>query len=106
MLALMAPITVLLGCVSPGTTPQLENPESACVALCSSALQLGVDLSDGPCLSTNNPDWEIGGWVCDVAHSPRTEADNLPENQCPEYGETATKFVEVSPECTLLRSVG
>jgi hypothetical protein len=44
--------------------------------------------------------------VCDVAHSPRQEVDNNPHNQCQSYliGQ-AHHFVEVTPECRLIRAV-
>ena len=75
----------------------------ACIFLCKSARDEGP-LSSGPCLSSGTG-WDIEGWVCDVAHSPREEVDNLPENQCPEYGVSAAHFVEVSPECEFIRAV-
>ncbi len=78
----------------------------ACRELCNEQLEKGVDLSSGPCLSRNNPDWNVPGWVCDVAHWPRKEIDNLKENQCPEYGVTVSRFVELSQYCTLIRAQG
>jgi len=48
-----------------------------------------------------NPDW-----LCDVAHSPRQDADNRPENQCQSYGSRqANHFVDVTPECGVVRAV-
>ncbi|MCD6478590.1 MAG: hypothetical protein J7L44_01755 [Candidatus Diapherotrites archaeon] len=76
-----------------------------CEALCKDALSKGVDLSNGPCLSTANPEWDIEGWVCDIAHKPRIpEIDNLKENQCPEWGVSASSFVEFTPECKFIRA--
>ncbi len=47
-----------------------------------------------------------GFWVCDVAHSPREDVDNLPENQCREFGEgKANHFVEVNPNCEFIKAV-
>lgn len=59
----------------------------------------GVDLSRGLCLGVIAPDW-----VVDIAHEPRTAADDDPANQCPEVrsGE-ATHFVELTPDGTLIR---
>jgi len=52
----------------------------------------GLDMSDGPCLSNEI----IPDWVADVAHDPRQDVDNLPENQCPAYREgEAHHFVEL-----------
>ncbi len=75
------------------------RPRDVCQELCRERLDSGADLSDGPCLSNNvAPDW-----VCDVAHDPRQEVDDNPENQCSAYGETAAHFVEVSPTCKYIR---
>ena len=62
------------------------------------ALELGYCLLDRIPLE---PDW-----ACDVAHSPRQDVDESPNNQCQSYvrGETH-HFVEVSPECRLIRAV-
>jgi hypothetical protein len=62
------------------------------------ALELGYCLLDRIPLE---PDW-----ACDVAHDPRQEVDNSPNNQCQSFlkGETH-HFVEVSPECGLIRAV-
>jgi len=77
-----------------------ESPGDACVALCEEKLAAGVNLSNGPCLSNNI----IPEWVCDVAHSPRQDVDNDPVNQCPEYGRSASHFVEVTLECKVTRA--
>lgn len=62
----------------------------------------GVDLTPGPCLSNNL----IPDWVADVVHNPRTEIDNLPENQCSAYREgTAHHFVELDPSGNLIRAL-
>lgn len=48
-----------------------------------------TDLSSGPCLG------EIAnGWVLDIAHLPREDVDNLPQNQCHNF----LHFVEMSPQ--------
>ncbi|MBU0530505.1 MAG: hypothetical protein ABIH52_02255 [Candidatus Aenigmatarchaeota archaeon] len=83
------------GCVTE-TTPEIDQ---MCRSECFNAKEAGTDLSAGPCLSSHED------WVCDVAHDPRQDVDNLPENQCPEYGKTASHFVEVDPECKLIRIV-
>jgi len=61
----------------------------------------GTDLSNGPCISNNlMPDW-----VADVAHDPRQEVDNFPENQCAAYREgNAHHFVELDPSGSLIRA--
>ena len=60
----------------------------------------GVDFSKGPCLDNDL----MEGWVADVAHNPREEVDNLPENQCPAYSDTAGHFVELDPDGNLIRA--
>ena len=59
------------------------------------------DLNTGPCLSN-----EIApGWVCDIAHDPREEVDNKPENQCPAFREgKSDHFVELDPGCNLIKA--
>ena len=74
-----------------------------CTFLCKGALNQGMNLDDGPCLSSGSDAWEVRSWVCDIAHWPRQGVDSLPENQCPEFGVTATHFVELDPECGFIR---
>lgn len=85
----------------------LSNPKpnvvDECIRICKENLAAGKDLANGPCLANpipSNPDW-----VCDVAHWPREEVDNLKENQCSAYGKVAKHFVEVTPNCTFIRAV-
>ena len=48
--------------------------------------------------------WPYTDWVCDVAHSPRKPEDNLKQNQCKMFLRGIAKnFVEVSPNCTIIR---
>lgn len=63
--------------------------------------QMEEDLSSGPCLSNNL----IPDWVGDIAHNPRTAADDLPENQCSAYrAGTAHHFVELDQAGNLIRA--
>lgn len=72
-----------------------------CVMACKQNLSAGVDLSHGPCLGMVADDY-----VCDVAHSPRTLEDDLPQNQCADFRDgRAHHFVEVTPDCALIRVV-
>jgi cobalamin biosynthesis Mg chelatase CobN len=60
----------------------------------------GVEMSRGPCLRVIKE-----GWVADVAHDPRREVDDRPENQCAAYREgDADHFVELDPKGNLIRS--
>ncbi len=82
--------------------PQKSSLEQVtlCKELCMQ--NKGQDFSSGPCLSNEiKPDW-----VCDIAHSPRQDIDNLPENQCSALREgRAHHFVEVDENCDVIRVV-
>jgi len=90
------------GCIGQGSDLKTIGGQARddCMQLCQQAKANGTDLGSGPCVSNNI----IDGWVCDVAHSPRTAADDLAANQCPAFGDTASHFVEVDPECSFIRS--
>lgn len=73
-----------------------------CANLCKEQLNQSKSLSSGPCLSEKI----ANDWACDVAHNPRQEIDNLPENQCAAFRtEYARHFVEVNENCELLRAI-
>ena len=98
----------LSGCTSPEDlnvpeeTTALDNAKIACTELCDDAISQGMDLSNGPCLG--NPIEGASTYVCDIAHSPRADVDNLPENQCSAYREgIATHFVELDEQCNLIK---
>jgi len=60
----------------------------------------GVSMAPGPCLGVIKP-----GWVADVAHDPRQDVDDEPENQCAAYREgDADHFVELDPDGNFIRS--
>jgi len=109
-MALLIPLVLLSGCVSqPGLSGQnqtLAPYVQMCLNSCNNTRNAGdfPALELGPCLLDPIP--IEPDWVCDVAHSPRQEIDNNPHNQCQSYlrGE-AHHFVEVSPECRLIRAV-
>jgi hypothetical protein len=99
-------VAVVSGCLSQGSAPPAaqevsQQAASACIRACTEFRDAGAGLDMGPCLSDAGPDMPEG-WVCDVAHSPRQAVDNDPANQCPAFGRTASHFVEVRPDCTLL----
>lgn len=76
--------------------PDAEIAIEKCIRLC---LDKEENLSKGPCLSEEI----IEGWVCDVAHDPREDIDDKPENRCKAYGDTAEHFVEIDPKCRFIR---
>jgi len=67
------------------------------------ALTRGDDLEPGPCIAESLPD--LADWVADIAHDPRHDVDDDPENQCKRYraGE-ASHFVELAPDGELIRA--
>jgi len=84
-----------------------EDPQQRCTDICVKQIQNGADLSEGPCLSeTVGVEWNISGWVCDVAHNPRKNIDDSTINQCQEYRTNAAEhFVEVTPNCEFIRKL-
>lgn len=60
--------------------------------------QVGVDMSNGPCLGKIADDW-----VLDIAHNPRQPQDNKSENQCEDYRTgKAHHFIELDPDGKLI----
>lgn len=53
-----------------------------------------VDFERSPCLGKIDKDWML-----DIAHLPRQEMDDFPENQCRDYREGKVgHFVEMTPK--------
>ncbi|MEW5955142.1 MAG: hypothetical protein AB1626_01225 [Candidatus Micrarchaeota archaeon] len=100
LLAAALAAVLFAGCVQPGE----QNARLACEQLCSQAKAAGTSLANGPCLGQLSTQG-LSDWVCDVAHSPRQDVDNLVENQCAAYRSgAATHFVEVDEQCTAFRA--
>ena len=67
------------------------------------AVAEGEDLDVGPCIAEELPG--MPDWVADIAHDPRVDIDDKPENQCQRYREgEASHFVELTPEGELIRA--
>jgi hypothetical protein len=67
------------------------------------AVLRGDDLQVGPCIAEEVPD--LTDWVVDIAHDPREDADEEPENQCRRYRDgEASHFVELTPDGALIRT--
>jgi len=48
----------------------------------------------------------VGDYAVDIVHVPRSEEDNLPENQCKEYREgKVPRFIELDKEGNIFRIV-
>lgn len=79
---------------------------SAAEEIYAEARNQGLDLSSGPCLSNalhGNPAYPATMWVLDIAHNPRADVDNQPENQCSAFrGRTAYNFIELTLEGELI----
>jgi uncharacterized protein YceK len=96
-------VVIISGCTQQASQDVSEQAKTECIALCKAS---AADLSNGPCLSDNNPGWKTSDWACDVAHSPRQAIDNQPENQCAAFREgKAHHFVEVDPGCGFIKAV-
>ena len=62
LIALVAFIVIFSGCVSTQSKEEIAKKE--CISLCMKEKSMGRDLSQGPCLSDNNPNWNVSDWVC------------------------------------------
>lgn len=61
-----------------------------------------IDFSNGPCIA--NPIPELPGWVVDIAHDPRQEVDNLPENQCSAFSlKQSNHFIELDENGEIIK---
>lgn len=96
-----------------GDPPEDERQQAidAAMAAWSNASEAGESLAEGPCiaedLSDATPDApaELEDWVADVAHDPREDVDDEPENQCERFREgEAEHFVELTPDGELIRA--
>lgn len=102
LVLLLLGVVFFLGCVGGKSSPEEQKDEAIerCVEICNSKKKQ-MNLSDGPCLSNG----VTASWVCDVAHEPRKEVDNKEENKCSDYvEEKKIHFVEVTPDCKLIRA--
>ena len=67
------------------------------------AVAEGEELDVGPCIAEKLPG--MPDWVADIAHDPRGDVDDEPENQCRRYRDgEASHFVELTPEGELIRA--
>jgi hypothetical protein len=93
-------LVLAAGCGGDDDGGEREQAIAAAHLAYEEAIAEGRDLADGPCLGV-----VLDNWVADVAHNPREEVDDRPENQCEAYrsGE-AEHFVELDPEGELIRA--
>lgn len=105
--ALLVFALIFSGCAAQQQAAEPDGKAEAigmCQEACQKALAAKQNISRGPCLL--NPIPQQPDWACDIAHSPRTDSDNLPENQCEYFRRgLSTHFVELSEDCGFLRAV-
>jgi hypothetical protein len=97
---LVVALLLAAGCGGGADDNERERAIAAAHVAYEEAAAAGTDFADGPCLGV-----VLDNWVADVAHDPREEVDDRPENQCEAYrsGE-AEHFVELDPEGELIRA--
>lgn len=84
----------------PGVSLEYDRAVNQAQSLFSQKQKLGVDFSNGPCLSNDL----LPGWVADIVHNPRQKIDDLPINQCQAYLEGRAKhFVELDLDGNVVR---
>jgi len=101
---LIATTLGLTGCGGGDSASDSEKDRAVAAAekVFQQAQASGVDLSRGPCVSESLPG--LSGWVADIAHDPREDVDDEPENQCQRYRDgEADHFVELTPEGEAIR---
>ncbi len=88
------------GQYKPGIDDEADRAVNQAKALFKEQKKLGLDFSQGPCLTNAL----MEDWVADIVHSPRTAIDDAPENQCISYLESgATHFVELDLDGNVVR---
>ena len=97
---LFAALLLAAGCGGDSDDGERERAIAAAHVAYEEAAAAGTDFADGPCLGV-----VLENWVADIAHDPREEVDDRPENQCEAYrsGE-AEHFVELDPDGDLIRA--
>lgn len=84
----------------PGIFPEADKAVNQAQYIFKIKKESGEDFQNGLCLSNDL----LPNWVADIAHDPRQQIDDLPENQCSAYLEGRAKhFVELSTEGQLIR---
>jgi hypothetical protein len=96
---------LVIGCGGGDEASQSEQDKAVAEAQAAfkQAERSGGNLSSGPCISESLPG--LSDWVADVAHDPRQDVDDDPDNQCQRYRDgEASHFVELSPDGELIRA--
>jgi hypothetical protein len=102
---LVATTLAIIGCGGGDEASESDQDKAVAEAQAafSKAQKSGTDLSVGPCIAENLP--ALPDWVVDVAHDPREDVDDDPDNQCQRYRDgEAHHFVELTPDGQLIRA--
>jgi hypothetical protein len=105
LLLVLLAVAVLAGCVGGDDDSVDDADRERAIAEAQRIYEemkaTGTDFSSGPCISEE----VIDDWAADVAHDPRQDIDNQPENQCRSYRDGETHhFVELDPDGNLIRA--
>lgn len=85
----------------PGISKDADRAVNQAVKVYEQKKNLNEDFKNGPCLTNDL----LPGWVVDIAHDPRIQADDLPQNQCQAFLEGRAKhFVELDPDGKVIRA--
>lgn len=100
----MALTLALVGCGGdPVSDDERAQAIDAATAAFAQAQAAGTNLSNGPCIA--DPLADQPDWVVDIAHDPRSEADDDPDNQCSAYRDgEASHFIELGLDGELIRA--
>ena len=97
----MVVLLFITGCKEPDKGPVDIDTQTEAIMMCERLCDVfSGDLRKGPCISNN----VIPNWACDVVHQPRTEDDNLSENQCRSIADgMVDNLIEINPNCEFIR---
>lgn len=85
----------------PGVSTDMDIAVARAQQLFQERKKIGEDFSKGPCLTNDL----LPNWVADIVHNPRTEADNIAQNQCQAYREGRAKhFIELDMDGNVVRA--
>lgn len=104
LIAALAAVVLLYSYIQSSPAKIGDAQRKACIDFCSTISQRGETWYAGPCLAEAGQNGMADGWVCDVAHNPRQDVDNLAVNQCATYG-VGGHFVEVDTDCEFIRAI-
>src|SRR3989338_4624598 len=66
-----------------GVSAELDRAVIRALGIYKEKKDFGYDFSNGPCLTNDL----LPDWVVDTVHNPRSNIDDLPENQCQAFRE-------------------